>query len=247
MPAILELIKHADVQSFAFPPNTLAEFFSSDFLSLIDTVEVQNFSASYDAWIGVMRKCENFSAMREFVKDQTVKTLAWGFEKIGWIKTTSLSDFEWNNGFSFDTKAADIVQAKKNSVSANSRMGRVRLGVKKVLNKGTKHVTEKFPILNNLVSSAKDLIENGEFIRNCVTTVRDGVAAVGVVMAVSAGAPAVVSVAPTMSTAITVGAPAVRLVIRHPMCRQVLRSVAVPIVRYIAGPVPASVTERFLR
>ncbi len=239
MPAILELIKHPDVQSFAFPPDTLAEFFSSDFLSLIDTVEVQNFSASYDAWNKVMRNCTDFSAMREFVIDQNVKTLAWGFEKVGWIKTVSRSTFEWNNGFSFDTKAVDIVRIKKNSIIANSRMGRVRLGVKKVLSKGTKHMTEKFPILNNLVSSAKDLIENGEFVRNCITTVRDGVAAVGVVMAVSAGAP-------TMSTAITVGAPAVRLV-RHQMCRQILNSIAVPIVRQIAGPVPASVVERFLR
>jgi hypothetical protein len=247
MSAILELIKHADVQYFAFPPDTLAEFFSSDFLSLIDTVEVQNFSASYDAWIVLMRNCTNFSAMKEFVKDQTVKTLAWGFEKVGWIKIIGRSTFEWNNGFSFNTKAADIVQAKKNSVITKSRMGRVQLGVKKVLSKGTKHVTEKFPIINNLVSSVKDLVENGDFVRNCVTTVRDGVGAVGVMMAVSAGAPAVVSVAPTMSTAITVGAPAVRLVIRHPMCRQVLRSIAVPIVRQIAGPVPASVAERLLR
>jgi len=239
MPAILDLIKHADVHSFAFPPDTLAEFFSSDFLSLVDAVEVQNFSASYDSWIRMMRTCNDFSGMRDSVIDQNVKTLVWGFEKVGWVKMVGRSDFEWNAGFSFDTKAADIVQAKKNSVIAKSRMGRVQLGVKRVLSKGTKHVTEKFPMFNNLVSSVKDLVENGDFVRNCVTTVRDGVAAVGVVMAVSAGAP-------TMSTAITVGAPAVRLV-RHPMCRQILKSIAVPIVRQIAGPVPAGVAESFLR
>lgn len=205
---LLALLKHDAVLPFHPFPNTLEEFFTSDFLSMIGIQEKTDFAALFtDVIKDRIDKAfedKNRKLFDHCVKEGMEQVLIWGFLTChGWI-TLSKGGFEWTSGNSMETTQAAIkaYAAAAKATKATSLKSKKNVVVRRTIRVAkniakSKIATKAAEVLDKLSACGTWLKEKTELAQFGLTAVAAGVGCVQLFNGDLSGIPALLGLLPS--------------------------------------------------